>query len=74
MTIDNNKIDSFRNNVKKIIKVRNAGADMARIAIMYSIVHYILVYGRVIRKYNKYRELILMNIISFWNVSIFSSN
>ena len=72
MIVDNNKNDAFWNNVKKV-KVRNAGIDMIRIASMYSIiVHHILVHGRAIRKYNKYRELVLMNIISFWHVSTYA--
>ena len=72
LIVDNNKNDAFWNNVKKV-KVRNAGIDMIRIASMYSIiVHHILVHGRAIRKYNKYRELVLMNIISFWHVSTYA--
>ena len=72
LIVDNNKNDAFWNNVKKV-KVRNAGIDMIRIASMYSIiVHHILVHGRAIRKYNKYRELVLMNIIGFWHVSTYA--
>ena len=72
LAIDNNKNDANMNNAKKV-KVRNAGVDMARIASMYSIVvHHILVHGGAIRKYNKYRELSLMNIISFWHVSTYA--
>ena len=72
LIVDNNKIDAFSNNVKKV-KIRNAGIDMTRIASMHSIiVHHILVHGRAIKKYNKYRELVLMNIISFWHVSIYA--
>ena len=70
--VDNNKIDAFWNNVKKV-KVRNAGIDMTRIASIYSIiVHHILAHGRAIRKYNKYRELVMMNIISFCYVSTYA--
>ena len=40
---------------------------------MYSIiVHHILVHGKVIIKFNKYRELDLMNIIGFWHVSSYA--
>jgi surface polysaccharide O-acyltransferase-like enzyme len=68
----NTKIDSIGNNAKKI-KIRNAGIDFIRIASMYSIiVHHILVHGKVIIKYNKYRELVLMNIIGFWHVSTYA--
>jgi len=69
---DNNKIDSIVNNTKKF-KIRNAGIDFIRIASMYSIiVHHILVHGKVIIKFNKYRELDLMNIIGFWHVSSYA--
>ena len=72
MTVDNSKFDVIGNNVKKV-KVRNAGVDLSRIASMYSIiVHHILVHGRAISKFSKYRELILMNIISFWHVSTYA--
>ncbi len=72
LSADNNKFDSIWNNAKKV-KVRNAGVDMTRIASMYSIiVHHILVHGRAIGKYSKYRELILMNIMSFWHVSTYA--
>lgn len=72
LIVDNNNIDIIGNNVKKV-KVRNVGIDMTRIASMYSIiVHHILVHGRAISKYNKYRELVLMNIISFWHVSTYA--
>ena len=65
----NTKIDSIGNNAKKI-KIRNAGIDFIRIASMYSIiVHHIVIHGKVNIKYNKYRELVLMNIIGFWHVS-----
>ena len=72
LNIDNNKIDLIGNNIKTV-KVRNAGIDMTRIASMYSIiVHHILIHGKVIGKYNKNRELVLMNIISFWHVSTYA--
>ena len=69
---DNSKLDSSGNNAKKF-KIRNAGIDFLRIASMYSIIiHHILVHGKVIIKYNKYRELVLMNIIGFWHVSTYA--
>ena len=72
LTFDNNKIYANMNNVKKV-KVREAGVDMARIASMYSIIiHHTLIHGGAIIKYNKYRELVLMNIISFWHVSTYA--
>ena len=72
LIVDNNKIDAFSNNVKKV-KIRNAGIDMTRIASMHSIiVHHILVHGRAIKKYSKYKKLVLMNITSFWHVSTYA--
>ena len=72
LNVDNNKMDEIANNVKKV-KVRNVGVDMTRISSIYSIiVHHILVHGKAIIKYNKYRKLILMNIIGFWHVSTYA--
>lgn len=60
------------NNFEKV-KVRNSGVDFTRIASMYSIiVHHILGHGNAMRKFSKYRELKLMNIISFWHVSAYA--
>ena len=72
LIVDNTKIDSIGNNVKKV-KVRNAGVDLVRILSMYAIIiQHILNHGRVIRKYRKYRELILMSIACYWNVSTYA--
>ena len=72
MTDNNIKFDSIGNNVKKV-KVRNAGVDLVRILSMYSIIiQHILYKGKVIKKYNKYRELNLMSIACFWNVSTYA--
>ena len=72
LIVDNDKIDSIGNNVKKV-KARNAGVDMVRITSMYFIsIHHILGHGRAISKYRKYRELVLMNIISFFHVCTYA--
>ena len=72
LTVDNNKTDAIGNNIKKV-KVRNAGIDMTRILSMYFIiVHHILLHGRAIKKYKKYKALVLMNIISFCHVSTYA--
>ena len=72
MTDNNIKIDSIGNKVKKI-KVRNAGVDLVRIISMYSIIiQHILNHGKAIIKYRKYRELTLMSIICYWNVSAYA--
>ena len=69
---DNTKLYSIGNNTKNL-KIRNAGIDLVRIASMYLIiVHHILVHGKVIKKYNKYRGLTLMDIITFWHVSTYA--
>ena len=40
---------------------------------MFSIViHHILVHGKVIRKFNKFKELNLLNIFCHWHVSTFA--
>jgi surface polysaccharide O-acyltransferase-like enzyme len=72
MTDNKIKFDSIGNIVKKV-KVRNAGVDLVRILSMYSIIiQHILNHGKVINKYNKYRELILMSITCFWNVTTYA--
>ena len=72
LIVDNDKIDSIGNNAKKV-KVRNAGVDMVRIISMYFIsIHHILGHGRAISKFRKYRELVLMNIISFFHVCTYA--
>ena len=70
LIIDNTKIDAIGNNKKKI---RNAGIDLARIASMYSIiVQRILGHERAILKFSKYKELILMRIIFFYNICTYA--
>ena len=65
MIVDNNKIDLFGNNIKKV-KVRNAGVDMTRIVSMYSIiVQHCLGHGRAIKKFSKYKVLTLMSYTFF---------
>ena len=73
LTFNNySKIDIFGNNVKKI-KIRNSGIDLARIISMYSIISaHILVHGKVIKKFNKYKELIFMNIMNTYSVSTYA--
>ena len=72
LIVDNNKTDAIGNNAKKV-KVRNAGIDLTRILSMYAIiVHHILIHGRAMKKYSKYKELVLMNITSFWHVSTYA--
>ena len=72
LIIDNTKFYEIGNNVEKI-KIRHAGIDLARIASMYSIiVQHILGHGRAIQKFCKYKELILMEIIFFYNINTYA--
>jgi len=72
LIVDNNKIDAIGNNIKSV-KVRNAGVDIARIVSMYSIiVQHMLTHGRIIKKFSKYKELILLKIIFYYNVSTYA--
>jgi surface polysaccharide O-acyltransferase-like enzyme len=72
LTFNNNKIDANENNIKKV-KVRNAGIDFIRITSMYSIIiQHILGHGRAIKKFSKYKELFLMNIIFSWHISTYA--
>ena len=65
----NNKSDINNNK----IKFRNPGIDFVRILSMYAIIiHHILLYGNLYKKYNKYKELYLMNISCFWHVSSYA--
>jgi len=72
--IDNDKtiIKSINNNAKKV-KARNPGVDFVRIISMYAIIiHHIIVHGGLFNKYNQYKELILMNISTYWHVSCYA--
>jgi len=72
LIISNTKIDAIGNNVKKS-NIRNAGIDLARIASMYSIiVQHTLMHGRALKKFSKYKELILILIIFYYNVSTYA--
>jgi len=65
-------INKINNNIKKR-KIRNAGIDLVRILSMYAIIiHHILYFGNLFIKYNKYKELVLMNISCFWHVSSYA--
>jgi hypothetical protein len=60
-----NKID---NDNKR--KIRNPGIDLVRVLGMYAIiVHHILHFSKLFKKYKQYKELVLMNISCFWHVS-----
>ena len=68
------KIKSSNNNEKKkLLKQRNSSIDFIRILSMYAIVvHHILITGRVLRKYKRYKELRLINISCHWHVNSFA--
>ena len=69
---DNTNIKKIDNNVNKV-KIRNPGIDLVRIFSMYAIIiHHILFRGNLCNKYNQYKELILMNISTFWLVSSYA--
>lgn len=64
-----NKIDT--NDRKR--KIRNPGIDSVKVLAMYAIIiHHILLHAKVYIKYNKYKEIALMNISSFWHVSSYA--
>ena len=57
---------------KPIIKKRKPDVDLMRIISMYAItLHHLLVHGRAIGKY-KFKELRLLNILTYWHVSSFA--
>ena len=54
-------------------KFRNPNIDFIRIIGMLAIiVHHLLLHGRIFKKYNKYKQLNLLNIICNWHVSSFA--
>ena len=72
LTVDNCRIFAIGNNAKKI-KVRNAGIDLARIASMYAIIiEHALGHGGALTKFNKYKELNLVNYLFFYCVSTYA--
>lgn len=59
-------------NIAKQVKIRNPGIDLVRILSMYAIIiHHILI-GAIFKKYNQYKELKLMNMLTFWHVSSYA--
>jgi hypothetical protein len=65
-----NKV-SFKDLQKK--KERNAGIDLMRILGMYAIIiDHILLHGKILRKYQHYKELNLLLILCFWHVNSFA--
>ena len=66
-------MDKINNNTIQKVKVRNPGVDFARIISMYAIIiHHIIIHGGLFNKYYQYKELILMNISSYWHVSCYA--
>ena len=60
------------NNAKQI-KIRNPGIDLVRILSMYAIIiHHILISTDIYKKYSQYKELKLMNMLTFWHVSSYA--
>ena len=68
------KIEAKRidNNAKQI-KIRNPGIDLVRLLSMYAIIiHHILIHTKIFKKYRQYKELKLMNMLTFWHVSSYA--
>lgn len=60
----------YKNNKK--VKIRNSGIDLIRILDMFSIIiHHIILHGGLFKKYYKYKELILINILCSWHITCF---
>ena len=58
---------------KKIVKKRYPDIDLIRILGMYAIVfHHVLLHGKALSKYYKYKKLHLANIYSYWHVCSFA--
>ena len=68
------KLNIYNHNEKKAsFKKRNPSIDFIRILSMYAIIiHHIIITGKVIQKYKKYKELKLINILCHWHVSSFA--
>ena len=60
-------------NNKNKIKIRLPGIDLVRILAMYGIlIHHLIVFGNLKKKYKKYPEIYLINILTVWHVSSFA--
>ena len=74
--IDNNNfiIINKRDEIKKkIVKKRYPDIDLIRILGMYAIVfHHVLLHGKALAKYYRYKKLHLANIYSYWHVCSFA--
>lgn len=70
--IDMTETETIYNNVNKV-KIRNPGIDLVRILSMYAIIiHHILIHTHIFKKYSQYKELKLMNMLTFWHVSSYA--
>jgi hypothetical protein len=64
---------TIKNKYNKKSKIRNPGIDFVRILSIYAIIiHHILLFGKLFKKYAKYKELALMNISCFWHVNSYA--
>ena len=60
-------------NNKNKNKIRNPGIDLVRIIAMYGIIiHHLIFFGHLQKKYKKYPEINLIKISLFWHVSSFA--
>jgi len=70
--IDETEAKRIYNNINKV-KIRNPGIDLVRILSMYAIIiHHILITTDIFKKYKQYKELKLMNMLTFWHVSSYA--
>ena len=73
ISYNDNRILTNKIGFNKKRKIRNPGIDFVRILSMYVIIiHHILLFGKVIKKYRNYKELIFLNISCFWHVNSYA--
>ena len=71
ININDDNIIKFSKKIKGK-KERNPGIESIRILGQYAIiVHHIILYGKLLNKYNHFSQVQLLNIMSFWHVSSF---
>ena len=58
--------------IKITKKERNPGIELLRILAMYAIViHHIILFGNLIKKYRQYPHIYFTNLLCFWHISVF---
>ena len=72
ITIKNKTKKNINTSIKTTKKERNPGIELLRVLAMYAIVvHHIIHFGNLIKKYRQYPQIYFTNLLCFWYISVF---